>query len=210
MLIPVGSFEDVIDETPAPASPRLPYRPIHAAPRRRRVRVIKLWFPSIADQVIFLGHLATVYRGRPWTRHLAVSIVRPCCAPKDKISQAIAIGRAVQRRVYYVGERPEIFQLPRQTWTWGYGDCDDYATTTASLCESIGIDCDVVGMKIDGRWRHAYAEAKITIPGRPFRRVLRIPLDGSLSRPVGSRGANPVTLALARGHRVEVFRVPVG
>lgn len=190
MVITTGIFEETI-QSPGEAP--------------QTVTVHRLWFLTIADQIRYVRKMINKWRGRPQLRHLAMQIIREAgCPQKNRLCQAYAIAQAVKDRIYYINERPEIFQEPMNTWRWRYGDCDDFVSLEGSLLESVGIKVEVVGMKIDKKWRHVFPIAIIPISGK---KAIRLPLDATLSQPLGPR-ANPITIALRLGHRVDTLNLP--
>lgn len=189
MPVVLGSF----NETHAPPP---------GARRPHRVRTYRLWFPTIAGQIRFLRREIDRWRGRTWTRRLAVSIIREQCDEKNQLCHALALARAVRDRVYYVNERPETFQIPPITWQWGFGDCDDFTWLLGALIESVGIPVEVDGMRLNRKWKHVFPVAMI--PVKKEKRRARIPLDATLRAPLGT---NPVTIALRQGFEVETYRL---
>lgn len=163
----------------------------------RRVR-----FGSQPEQIVFLRGMVEQYRETYQINARArdVAFRQRGALPKDQIGQAIAIGSWVQDTITYVNELPERFQTPTTTIAEGYGDCDDMATLIASMCESIGIATELVGMEWgegDLRsFRHIFARAVVPTGGR----VVRVPLDATLNAPVDGR-QDPIRIALARGVR---------
>jgi hypothetical protein len=160
-------------------------------------------FKSIPEQLWTLRKVIEVYRGKEWSREIAIRIIRARCPQKNQVCQALAIADAVQRRTYYVKERPERFQFPKRTWKLKAGDCDDFTTLIGSLCESIGIPIEVWGLKVDHLWRHVYPVALI----QAGHRMLRLPLDATMRAPVWER-RNPIQVAIERGHTVETLVIP--
>ncbi len=166
----------------------------------------RLQFKDIPEEIAFLRQMIDVYRETPWARETAIRIIRAACPPKDKLCQAIAIAEAVQRRIYYVNEYPEVFQSPPRTWDMRAGDCDDQTTLTGTLLEAIGIPVEVVGLKMDGEWKHVFARALVQIPGHGEREV-PIALDTTLSTPV-RRLTAPEVLAASHGKKVQTLTIP--
>lgn len=142
------------------------------------------------------------WRGMTWTRELAINLIRERCPPKNRICHAVAIAEWVQSNVYYVNELPEVFQEPPRTVELAAGDCDDFTTLIGSLCESIGIPVEIVGVKIDGFWRHVFPRAAV----RAITGTKILPLDATLSAPVLEL-ADPIRRALQAGHTVETMTV---
>ncbi len=188
--------------------------PIDGAP----VVMRRAQFATQADQVAFLRQLVGAYRSVHTITALARDIVfrQYHCRPKAKLSHAVSIARWVQQNITYVNEGEETFQTPLATLRFGYGDCDCISVLIASLCESIGIPCQLVavawadplplfGRRSVGAWlkvfgpetfRHIFACALVGAGGK----TRRVPLDATLDQPV-ERLTNPVLLAAARGVR---------
>ncbi len=188
MHIPLGRFTETT---------RVPTRGY------KRITTHRLWFPSIAAEIRFIRKGIDKWRGRVWTRKLAVSLIRNVCAEKDQLCQAMTIAQAVKLKIYYVNERPETFQTPVNTWEFEFGDCDDFTWLIGALIESIGIPVEVDGMKINGKWKHVFPVAIIRRPGAG---AYRLTLDATLNAPVGPN-ADPVRIALSKGLRVETYRL---
>jgi hypothetical protein len=162
-------------------------------------------FSSIPEQLRYLRSMIDVYRGTQWARRLALEIVRGAgCEARNHACMALAIGEWVQQRIAYVREFPERFQTPPRTVKDGAGDCDDHTTLIGSLAESLGIPVEVVGMKVDGKWKHVFARAQIEGKGRTR---LPMPLDSTLRNTPIRQLANPITRALDRGMKVETLTV---
>jgi len=174
----------------------------------------KAKFQSQPAAIVFLRTMVDEYRGVYAIRARARDIVfrQRGCRPKDQIGQAIALGQWVQDNITYVMEMPETFQTPTTTVAESYGDCDDFSTLIASMCESIGIPCELVGMEWGSQfgdlgilarlfdqsryYRHIFPRAVVNVGGR----VIRIPLDATLSAPLDGR-QDPIRIALAQGVR---------
>lgn len=165
-------------------------------------------FGSVPEQLAFLRKMIDTYRGTTWARELALELTKDC-EHRNKACYALAIAKAVQARIRYVNEYPEVFQSPRRTWELRAGDCDDFTSLTGSLIESLGIPTEVVGMKMPGpggrgkpAWRHVFIRALIDGPGG---RRLPMPLDGTLRNTPVETLTNPITRAIARGLTVETI-----
>lgn len=181
-------------------------------------------FYDIPAMLRYLRELVNEWRGRAWTRETAMRIVfgergpaagwgtgtplegwgprSPAgCKQKDKLCHVLTLGRWVQRNLTYVNELPETFQTPKRTFELGAGDCDDFTTFLCATAESLGVESQIVGMKVSGKWQHVFP--MFVIP-RPGQRTLRVPMDATLSRPV-DQFVNPIKLALSRGKRVETL-----
>ena len=154
--------------------------------------------------MVYLRKMVDRYRNLMPIREKAVEIVREAgIPPKAKLAQAVAIGEWMRRNVYYVNEPEETFQTPLRTLRSGFGDCDDFTTLGASLCEGIGIPCQLVGIGVNApgeRLTHIFPRAIV----RHGRRVLKVPLDATINYPMGT---DPIRVAAARGDRVRVFAV---
>lgn len=162
----------------------------------------KVRFGSQQEQIMWLRGMVDEYRGVYAIRSRARDIVfrQRGCAPKDQVCQALAIGSWVQDTITYVQELPETFQTPTSTVAQGYGDCDDFTTLIGALCESIGIETQLVGMEW-GRgtaryFRHIFPRAIIPRGGRLY----VIPLDATSSSPVDGT-YDPITVAQRQGVR---------
>ncbi len=177
-------------------------------------RVLKMRFASQAEEIAFLRLMVNAYRELQTVRAKAVWIVFDLygCPPKRPAAHALAIGDWVQKNIRYVNEFPETFSSPLATLRQGYEDCDGHSILIAALCESIGVPTHLkaLGWR-DGapppdvidrlRWelspwgfRHIYCEAlvPIRVSGKMKQRAL--PLDSTMSTPVGI--TNPLTTAL--------------
>lgn len=167
----------------------------------KKVITQRLDFASIQEQIAFLRQMINVYRGTSWAKELALQLIRD--APhRNKAAYAMAIAEAVQARVKYVNEYPETFQTPPRTWDLRAGDCDDFTTLIGSLIETLGITVEVVGMKVDGKWRHVFPRA--LVPGRGGK-LLRMYLDATIRDTPVRAMVNPITRSLARGFTVDTF-----
>lgn len=162
----------------------------------------KVRFGSQQEQIVWLRGMVDQYREVYAIRARARDIVfrQRGCAPKDQLCQAIAIASWVQDNITYVAEMPETFQTPTTTVAEGYGDCDDFTTLIASMCESVGIATELVGLewgKGDLRYyRHIFPRAVVAQGGKLY----RIPLDATLETRVDGT-ADPIQIAQMRGVR---------
>lgn len=160
----------------------------------------KVRFGSQPEQIVWLRGMADQYRELYVIRARARDIAfrQRNCAPRDQICQAVAIAGWVQDNITYVAEMPETFQTPTTTISEGYGDCDDFSTLIAALCESIGIETELVGLqwgKGAGRfYRHIFPRAIVPVAGK----LVRVPLDATLTVPVDGT-LDPIAILLARG-----------
>jgi transglutaminase superfamily protein len=161
----------------------------------------QVMFPSQEDQIAWLRAMVDRYKGNSLIAEKARHIVfdESGCPAKDKMCQATAIGRWVQKNVIYVNEGVETFQSPVRTLTYRRGDCDDFATLIASLLESIGIPSQLVGVEWAGSMRHIFPRAIIN--GK------RVPLDATLNEDVGLY-TNPIDISIARGDHPKVLALP--
>lgn len=154
-------------------------------------------FRDIDEELSYLRDVVEKWRGAPLIRNLAVDIIRSTgTAPKDKKSQALAIGQHVQNAIYYVHEMPERFQTPAETLRLQAGDCDDTTVLVCALLESIGIPSALVCMNFDEEWKHIF-------PCAVMANGTFLPLDTTLSDSVG-QVVNPVGLAQSRGKIVRL------
>jgi transglutaminase-like putative cysteine protease len=144
----------------------------------------RVHFRSQEEQIEFLREMVDEYRGHAGIRARARDIVfrQANCPPRDEVAYALAIGRWVQSNITYVRELPEEFATPVHTLLTRYGDCDDFASVTAALCESLGIESELIGMSWEtpsdptGAFGHIFTRAVV--------RGLRIPLDATLEFPI--------------------------
>lgn len=181
--------------------------------------MVRADFSSQAEQIRCLRKMVTAYRGVHSVWALARDIVfrQMQSQPKNKAQHALAIGRWIQANVTYANEGDEQFQTPLATLRFRYGDCDDFTTLTAALCESLAIPCQLVavawadpikiagaGQPSRGPWaavfgpstfRHIFPLALVPAAGGAF---VSIPLDSTLDLPIDYL-TNPVQLAIARG-----------
>lgn len=197
-IIPPGA-EPGPNTAPAPAPAGSPRFGVVAGPGRFG-RVV---FHSQAEQIAFLRQMVNKYAGNRLIHDKAIDVVFNWahCPPKAKLCHAVAIGRWVQKHVTYVNEGVETFQTPVRTLTYRFGDCDDFATLTASMVQALGIETELCGLEWAGMYRHIFARAVIPVPGAGVR---RIPLDGTLKEDVGTL-PNPVTISIARGDNPRVL-----
>jgi len=165
--------------------------------------VTRVRWANQAEQVLFLRQVVDTYRGWPEFRKLAAWIVFDWakCPMRDKRCHALAIARWVQEHIRYINEGEETFMTPVATLTEGYGDCDEFTTLIASLIESIGIDCQVVGLEWDGQYRHSFPRAVVGRMPNGGGPVL-LPLDATLDTPVGRPLQDPVLILHQRGKTV--------
>jgi transglutaminase-like putative cysteine protease len=145
----------------------------------------RVHFRSQEEQIEFLRELVDEYRGHAGIRARARDIVfrQANCPPRDEVAYALAIGRWVQSNITYVRELPEQFATPVHTLLIRCGDCDDFASVTASLLEGgLGIESELVGMSWEtpadpgGAFGHIFCRAVV--------RGQRIPLDATLEFPI--------------------------
>lgn len=168
----------------------------------------KVRFGSQPEQIMYLRGIVNAYCGVNAIRQRARDIVfrQRQCPPKDQVRQALAIAGWVQDNITYVAEEPEVFQTPTLTVAQGYGDCDDMTTLIASMCQSIGIDNELVGMEWPDNFGKRYYQhifPRAVIPQRGYR--ARVPLDASLTAPVEDM-RDPLLIARkALGNSVKVF-----
>lgn len=138
------------------------------------------------------------------TRARDIAFRQSQCPPRDQACQAIAIAGWVQNHITYVMELPETFQTPTTTVAEGYGDCDDFTTLICALCESIGIETELVGLEWgpprDRYFRHIFPRAIVAAGGR----IYRVPLDATLTSVVDGQ-TDPIKIALERGLNLRVF-----
>lgn len=159
-------------------------------------------FGNQAEQVQFLRKMVDEYRTVAAIRARARDIVfrQYMSIPKDPLAHALAIGEWVQQNITYVNETPEVFQTPTHTVATGYGDCDDFTTLICALCESIGIETELVALEWGGAFRHIFPRALIKRGGI----VYRVPLDATLPYPVRLQ-TDPVQIALRRRYNLRVY-----
>lgn len=169
------------------------------------VHTRRVWFPSIEAEIRHLRGVVDHWRGTTWARELAARIVfeEAGCERKKRLCHAMAIGEWVQREITYVNELPETFQTPRRTVEFGRGDCDDAAVLVATLLEAIGIPAKLVGMKVNGKWRHIWPLAMVRLRDG---RTVGVPLDTTLDVPIEEK-QSPIQRAKARGQQVETYIV---
>jgi transglutaminase-like putative cysteine protease len=159
-------------------------------------------FRTQEDQILFLRELVDTYRGHAGIRARARDIVfrEYHCEPRNEIQYALAIGNWVQANITYVRELPEEFSTPVHTLLTRFGDCDDFACTTGTLCESIGIESELVGMawetptgpggKMVMGFGHIFARAIV--------HGVRVPLDATLEFPIEDM-TDPIAVGRERG-----------
>jgi transglutaminase-like putative cysteine protease len=148
-------------------------------------------------QVVVNGKLIGDYRTHPKIRELALTIIKSKVAPRDKKSQALAIGQWVQDNIYYVHEMPERFQTPIETLRLAAGDCDDSTVLVCSLLETIGIPSNLVCMQINGVWKHIF-------PAAVMQNGALLPLDSTLKDYPVDTATNPTMLTIAQGKQVRI------
>lgn len=176
----------------------------------RKVTIRRKSFATQAEQVKYLRQMVAAYRGTQGIRSLARDVVFRVLQlpPKRRAAHAVGIASWVQGRITYVNEGDETFQTPIETLRSGYGDCDDFSTLIAALCESLGVPTELVALEwggtrlpfgfwVGGQFRHIFPRA--IVPG-PDGRPLRLPLDATLDQPVEAL-TDPVLIAVRRGVR---------
>lgn len=160
----------------------------------------KVRFASQPEQIVWLRGMVDQYRATHLVRSRARDIAfrQRGCPVKDQVCQALAIAGWVQDTITYVAEMPETFQTPTTTVSEGYGDCDDFSTLIASMCESIGIATELVGMEWGAGaaryYRHIFPRAVIGVGTRLY----RVPLDATISETIDGT-QDPIRIAIARG-----------
>jgi len=164
--------------------------------------ITQVRWPNQAHQVLYLRKVVDTYRAWPEFRKLAAWIVFDwaACPMRDKRCHALAIARWVQQHVRYINEGEETYMTPVATLLERSGDCDEFTTLIATLIESIGIDCQVVGLEWDGQYRHIFPRA--VVGQAPGGGPLLLPLDATLDTPVGEPLQDPVLMLHRRGKAV--------
>lgn len=166
----------------------------------------KISFSSQEEQIRYLRSMVLEYRELYAIRARARDIAfrQNLCPPRDQVCQALAIAGWVQSSITYVQELPETFQTPTTTVAEGYGDCDDFTTLICSLCESIGIETQLVGMEWgpphERFFRHIFPRAIIPSGGR----IVVVPLDATLAAPVDGL-TDPIKIGLERGLKLRLY-----
>jgi hypothetical protein len=174
----------------------------------------KLKFKDFGEEAAYLRRIVGEYTGNVALREVTLSVIFPRCRPKDEPAQALAIGKWVQDRTFYVHEGTELFQTPLTTIRLKAGDCDDYAILIASMLGCVGIKNKLCILKINGRWAHIFCVALVNDGGH----LHRLTLDGTLLRRSDGGGhepiddpiselVNPIALVKARGDLVQPFFV---
>lgn len=174
----------------------------------------RLKFKNFDEEAAFLRRIVDEFTGNAVLREITLKVIFPLCRPKDEPAQALAIGRWIQDRTYYVHEGSELFQTPLTTIKLRAGDCDDYSIAIASMLGCVGIRNKLCILKINGRWAHIFPVALVNDAGR----LHRLTLDGTLLKrsddgdheptddPIGDY-VNPIAIVKARGDQVEAFFV---
>jgi Transglutaminase-like superfamily len=182
------------DDVDAPAAARVG---VGAGLRVRRIST-----KTQQEHVAFLRRMVDDWKKNQLIRDKAIDIVfrQGGCAPKDKRAHALEIGKWTQRSITYVNDGGEQFQTPTRTLTYRFGDCDDFTTLIASLCESIGVRCQLCAIEWKGQFRHIFPRAIVETP----RGLQPMPLDATLRTPV-ERLTDPVAIATRRGDNPRVF-----
>ena len=178
----------------------------------RPIGQARLKFKNFDEEAAFLRKMVDEFTGNARLREITLRVIFPLCRPKDEPAQALAIGRWIQDRTYYVHEGTELFQTPLTTIRLMAGDCDDYSIAIASMLGCVGIRQKLCILKINGRWAHIFPVAIVNDGGR----LHRLTLDGTLLKrddepphepiddPIGDL-VNPIALVKARGDQVEAF-----
>jgi hypothetical protein len=178
----------------------------------RAIGQARLKFKNFEEEAAFLRRMVDEFTGNVALREITLRVVFPLCRPKDEVAQALAIGRWIQDRTWYVHEGTELFQTPLTTIRLQAGDCDDYSIAIASMLGCVGIRQKLCILKINGRWAHIFPVAIVNDGGR----LHRLTLDGTLLKrddepphepiddPIGDY-ANPIAIVKARGDQVEAF-----
>jgi hypothetical protein len=156
-------------------------------------------FRDFAEEAAFLRKMATKSAQDMGLKKWVLDVLREDGAPsRDKLAQALAIGRWVQRNIYYVHEGFETFQLPRTTLKLKAGDCDDQTLLVCSALNTIGIRNAMAILKINGKWAHIFPVALI-----PTRDGLhRLTLDTTLKDPIDDL-VNPIEKVRASGRSLD-------
>lgn len=110
-------------------------------------------FDGVAEIVATLARLKNYYGRLPAMRSAALQIAGPS-ANHDQAAQVNALAGFARGAVIYVSDpvNAEFIQTPDVMLTeinsrgMTHGDCDDHCLLFASLCESVGIRCDIVGV----------------------------------------------------------------
>lgn len=167
------------------------------------LRVRRISTKTQQEHVAFLRRMVDAWKRNQLIRDKAIDIVfrQAHCAPKDKARHALEIGRWAQRSITYVNDGGEQFQTPTRTLTYRFGDCDDFTTLIASLCESVGVRCQLCAIEWGGQFRHIFPRAIVPGPGG---QTIAMPLDATLERPV-EQLTDPVQIAVRRGDNPRVF-----
>jgi hypothetical protein len=172
----------------------------------------RLKFKNFAEEAAYLRKIVSQYTGDAQLREITIRVVFPACRPKDEPAQALAIGKWVQDRTFYVHEGSELFQTPLTTIRLRAGDCDDYSILIAAMLGCVGIRSKLCILKINGRWAHIFPVALVNDAGKLHRLTLDGTLlkraDGGAHEPIDdpiSDYINPIALVKARGDQCEPF-----
>lgn len=124
-----------------PAALPVPYGAREVPLDKPKVHHVPAWSGYSDPQRLAYLRTIVVHAGRdPRIATLAVQILREAgVEPRNYATQAAALLKWVQQRIYYVNEPGERLQDPLYTLKVGYGDCDDMAILLASFFETLAL-----------------------------------------------------------------------
>lgn len=113
--------------------------------------------PGIRKIVSTLAQLKEYYGRLACIRAAAVAIIYGV-GDHAQAAQVNALAAFVRGGVRFLADplnsefiqTPDVMLLEINAGGFTYGDCDDHSLLFASLCESIGIPCDIVGVAATG------------------------------------------------------------
>ncbi len=109
------------------------------------------------DTLATMNRLRDVYGTLPAIRRAAL-LVTGSAADDDQRDQVAKLAAFVRRALVYrqdpvnseFMQTPDVVLLEINATGQAYGDCDDHVLLFAALCESLGVSCDIAGVKTPG------------------------------------------------------------
>jgi len=123
--------------------------------------------PGIRQILQNLTQLKNYYGALPVIRSAALSVAGSR-QDNDQAGQVTRLADFVRRAVKYqadpynaeLTQTPDVMLLAIHARGYVPGDCDDHCLLFASLCESLGVACDIVGVMMDSPvWNHVICTA---------------------------------------------------
>jgi len=145
--------------------------------------------PGMRQTLATMRRLVTEARQDVRIRQTALHVVFPVAA-RNTAGEIAALLRYVQNEIRYTPDVLEVETLahPVTTLQTRAGDCDDFSTLLASLCETVGIPTRFVcvAYQYPGMFEHVYLQA--------FDGVQWWNLDATQKGPIGYAPPNAVSI----------------